>query len=412
MARLARDSRLETREARARLKAQGSPYYWCQIHPGLFVGYRRGARGGVWYVRRWMGNKYRKARLGVADDHADGAEVLSYAQAFRAAIAAAEAPVEVAPKDYTVAEAMADYLDWARVHTRTAWRIESTIHTHIMPNFGARRVAALTATEITRWHSRLAGAARRRRGRLERFDPDDPQAVRSRKASANRILTTLKAALNHAFSRRRVGSDDAWRRVRPFRKVEAPRVRYLTHAECKRLINACEPDFRALVQGALLTGARYGELTGAHVGDYDPDGATLSVLGKDQTWRHIPLTEEGVALMERLTAGRHAGERLFSRADGGPWGRSHQYRRMREACQAAGIEPRVSFHILRHTYGSLLALADVPLKIISLAMGHADTRITERHYAHLQPDHVARTVRAKLPRFGIDQGNIVKIDRP
>ena len=38
-------------------------------------------------------------------------------------------------------------------------------------------------------------------------------------------------------------------------------MRYLSEAECVRLVNACEPAFRNLVRGALLTGCRYSELT-------------------------------------------------------------------------------------------------------------------------------------------------------
>ena len=34
------------------------------------------------------------------------------------------------------------------------------------------------------------------------------------------------------------GTDDAWRRVAPFKNVGAPVVRYLAEAECKRLVNA------------------------------------------------------------------------------------------------------------------------------------------------------------------------------
>jgi integrase len=43
-------------------------------------------------------------------------------------------------------------------------------------------------------------------------------------------------------------------------------IRYLTLAEAKRLTNACDPDFRPLVQAALHTGARYGELVPLHSG--------------------------------------------------------------------------------------------------------------------------------------------------
>ena len=60
--------------------------------------------------------------------------------------------------------------------------------------------------------------------------------LRKRRATANRILTVLKAALNHAWKSGHVSSDDAWRRVKPFRAVETARVRYLSDAECVRLV--------------------------------------------------------------------------------------------------------------------------------------------------------------------------------
>ena len=53
------------------------------------------------------------------------------------------------------------------------------------------------------------------------------------------------------------------------------RVRYLSEAECVRLVNACEPAFRNLVRGALLTGCRYSELTAMHVADFNADAAEI-----------------------------------------------------------------------------------------------------------------------------------------
>jgi hypothetical protein len=66
-------------------------------------------------------------------------------------------------------------------------------------------------------------------------------------------VTVLKAALNHAWKAGHVASDDAWRQVKPFKGVETA-LRYLSEAECVRLVNACEPAFRNLVRGAMLTG--------------------------------------------------------------------------------------------------------------------------------------------------------------
>ena len=90
---------------------------------------------------------------------------------------------------------------------------------------------------------------------------------------------------------------------------------------------------------------------------------------------------------------------MFLREDSQPWDKSHQVRRITKACQQAKIEPVISFHILRHTYGSLLASRGVPLQVIAELLGHSDTRITSRHYAHLMPSFVADTLRANLPTF-------------
>jgi hypothetical protein len=51
--------------------------------------------------------------------------------------------------------------------------------------------------------------------------------VRQRRASANRIFGVLKAALNLAFREGLAVSDEAWRRVKPFREASAPKIRYL-----------------------------------------------------------------------------------------------------------------------------------------------------------------------------------------
>lgn len=65
----------------------------------------------------------------------------------------------------------------------------------------------------------------------------------------------------------------------------------------------------------------------------------------------------------------------------------------------AKVEP-AGFHILRHTYASTLAMAGVPLGVIAEALGHADERITRKHYAHLSPSYVRDAVRAGLGSLG------------
>jgi integrase len=272
---------------------------------------------------------------------------------------------------------------------------------------GALPLTKLTARKVEDWHHGLAEKAalvRTKVGHKPNHRKADRSAdgTRKRRATANRILTVLKAALNHAWKAGHVGSDDVWRRVPPFRAVELPRIRYLTEGECLRLVNACEPAFRNLVRGALLTGCRYSELISLRTADFNPDAGVITVReSKAGKPRHVVLTEEGQSLFKTLTAGKLGTDSIFLRTDGHPWGKSHQLRPMIEACGRAKIKPAVSFHVLRHTHGSTLAMRGVPMAVIAEQLGHADTRMTEKHYAHLSGGYVAETIRAHFPKLGI-----------
>jgi integrase len=93
----------------------------------------------------------------------------------------------------------------------------------------------------------------------------------------------LKAALNRAFQAGRAASDSAWRKVKPFRRVDEAVVRYLSVVEARRLVRACAEDFRDMVQAALLTGCRYSELARLRCHDFNHDSGTLAIrLSKDK----------------------------------------------------------------------------------------------------------------------------------
>jgi integrase len=153
--------------------------------------------------------------------------------------------------------------------------------------------------------------------------------------------------------------------------------------EARRLINACDPDFRPLVEAALATGCRYGELVRLQVEDFNCAARTLAIrTSKSGRPRHVVLTEEGEALFTRLTVGREGAAPIFVRPDGRPWAASNQIRRMVEASARATITPAVNFHALRHTWASLIVMAGAPLLVAARNLGHADTRMVEKHYGH------------------------------
>jgi integrase len=92
---------------------------------------------------------------------------------------------------------------------------------------------------------------------------------------------------------------------------------------------------------------------------------------------------------------------MFRHADGSAWQKSEQARPMTEACTNGRIKPAISFHILRHTWASLSVMAGVPLMVVAKNLGHADTRMVEKHYGHLAPSFVADAIRAGAPRYDV-----------
>src|SRR5262245_15329974 len=127
MARTLHDARLDTRNARLRLKQRREPY-WRSISGGLAVGYRKGAMGGTWIARHYNadhGSRYHS--IGPADDivDADGVHVLAFADAQEAARKwfahlARQDGGEVKRGPYTVGDCVAEYLSFLEDERKTS----------------------------------------------------------------------------------------------------------------------------------------------------------------------------------------------------------------------------------------------------------------------------------------------------
>jgi integrase len=426
MARKARDDRLETRTARLKLRPAKEPY-WRTIQKGQAIGYRRldGGKSGTWIARHndpAHGRRYKS--LGIADDlsDADGVQTFAFGEAQdRAREWFTELTAErrgTPAKPFTVADAVDHYIvDYTARGGKARSYVETTFRAHIVPTLGEKLLTDLAPEIIRRWHHALALApARLRAGpktKVRKVRPaKDADAKRARRATANGILTMLKAALNLAYREGKVVSDAAWRRVQPFRQVDAPRVRFLTDEDSVRLTNACPEDLRALVVAALLTGCRYQELATLRPMDIDLAAGVLTVRhSKAGKPRSAILTKEAVEFFRHEMAGKAVNAVLLPRADGEPWGKSLQFRPLRVACAAAKITPSISFHILRHTHGSRLAMRGVPMAVIAAQLGHASVKVTERHYAHLAPSYIADTIRNAFGALGLGpQSNVVLLE--
>jgi integrase len=306
--------------------------YFAKIAKGLRLGYYRGAVSGSWVASLYRGALgYETKALGAADDttDADSATVFDFWQAQEKAKEWAERQRLIAAGivhkgPYTVADAIRDYLVEiaAEKKPEAVKGAKYVFDAWVLPALGSIEVENLTTDQLIRWRNKIATAPKRVRTKKRaaehatRETPDDDDARRARKATANRILAMLKAALNRAFYADRVPLDSAWRKIKPFKRVDEAVVRYLSIPDIRRLVNACPEDFRCLVEAALYTGCRYAELTRLRFEDYNEDSGTLSVRLSKGKIRHVVLTDEGKTAFRLWTAGLRPSERIFLRSDG------------------------------------------------------------------------------------------------
>lgn len=239
----------------------------------------------------------------------------------------------------------------------------------------------------------------------------DPDVRRQRRQTANRVWNAFRAALNHAWrddESTGVETDAAWRRVKSLKVSEGGPPRMLEPIEITRLLNAAEGPFRALLRGALLTGSRYGELIAMRATDFRAEDQFI-VIRQRKTGKTLlqPLTDEGSAFFEQMTAGKDADDLIFMRDAENGWRKSDQARPMREAANRAHVKG-VSFKTTRATYGKSLLLATQNIELVAKALGHSDVRITRKHYAQYLPNELAEGVRKMAP-IGIEDSNVRKI---
>jgi integrase len=374
MVRAVRKASLETRTARLKLPVARKPMF-IRIGPGVSLGYRRNQVAGTWVLRVADGKGGAITRaIGTADDFtdADGVSVLNYWQAQdKAQSVARHSNGSVAAKPLTVRRAAEVYLEKLEAkNPRTARDTRGRLILHFLNKFGNELVTNLTKWKLEGWLNSMA------------LKSQDREAVRRSKDTANRVLSMIKALLNHALRDPANGitDDHAWRLVKPYHGVATPRATHFSEAQARALIEATpEREFADLLTAGFLTGARYGELIDSSVRDFDEAARTLSVDGKTGP-RTIILQSEAVSFFKTACSGRGADEPLLRRRDGARWNRSHQQRRMALALERGGLDQEGTFYALRHSYISRAIEGEVPLNIIAENCG-TSVRIIETTYA-------------------------------
>jgi integrase len=427
MSRTIRNARLDSRDGRSKLAVRREPH-WVKIARGWHLGYRKIASDHGTWIARFRPATYGKRQyksLGESDDRhdADGSKFLSFRQAQLAAekfFHEAEAggddeDVHRRRGELTVSHALADYFANREARgDKSVKEDRARAAVLIEPGLGSIEIKKLKKQQIVDWLNKLATSPARVRS-AQGTEPafrqpgDGPKEKqdRARRASANRTLAVLKAALNAAAKEPSTRlSDDAWRGIKPFQGAAAARVVFMNDSEVTRLVNAAQGSFRNLVTAALLTGARYSELARLVAEDLNADAGTLHVrVSKgdrgDRVGRHIVLTTEAIEFFSRLRIGLARTALMLTKDDGTPWRKADQDQRFKVARQNAGIRDDATFHSCRHVYAARLVRKGLPLKMVADQLGHSSIKMVEKHYGQVAPGIVADAIRGAFGTLGV-----------
>lgn len=205
--------------------------------------------------------------------------------------------------------------------------------------------------------------------------------------SHGKALGHLRQLLRAAVDHRLLDTDPSQGVKKPTRPLHVDRI--LTRDEWEKLDTSTGHD--PMVRLMLWCGLRWGEAAGLHGTEVDLDKNRLWIIRvnlKNGKLRDYPKTKScnrilpipdiaASALREILHPGR-----LFTSPTGRGLRYSNWYKRWSPWLAAARLPlPRLTPHDLRHTYGSRLADAGMPIHDIAALMGHDETRSTER-YVH------------------------------
>lgn len=213
-------------------------------------------------------------------------------------------------------------------------------------------------------------------------------------ARVNRYLAALSSVLTTASREWEWMDDNPLRKVSKLKEPKG-RVRYLNDEEREALLQAAKESgnkhlYLALVM-ALSTGARRKEIWDLSWRDVDLKRGFLSLLKtKNGEVRTVPIQGLGLELLRNHSKLRRLDTDLLFPSQRNPK-RSMDFRvPFEKALDKAGIED-FTWHDLRHSCASYLAMNGAPMRTIAEILGHKSLAMVHR-YSHLSPEHLKDAV--------------------
>jgi len=216
-------------------------------------------------------------------------------------------------------------------------------------------------------------------------------------SSVNRLVRSIKQAIKKASEwGNTVASDIGAKRL----KESEGRLIWYTPEQCQKILAKCKGKWLTMALLGIRAGLRRSEIAWLTWNDIDLKSGLLRITGK-AGWkpkggksRHIPMAHD---LQKHLAELQNKEGFLFDHDDQALDVMTSYFIKL---IDKAGCEG--SLHAFRHTFGSHLVQAGVPLIMVKELMGHSKIETT-MIYAHLAPDNLTSSIQ-KLPKLGVILG--------
>lgn len=222
---------------------------------------------------------------------------------------------------------------------------------------------------------------------------------RRSKHAAKVYHKTLKAAFNRAIN--------IWGyiEINPFNKVKAPKIPqslpiFISGEEFKKLLdNINEKLFEDIFTVAFFTGLRLGELTNLTWESISLQNKKIilrntdSFTTKSKRERMIPMTKQVQAVFSRMYSGvENEKDYVFTRILNVRLNEDYVSKKFKGVVKISGLNTKIHFHTLRHSFASNLVRKGVPLIFVKELMGHQDISTTQI-YSHVRREDLTKSVR-------------------
>jgi integrase/recombinase XerD len=241
---------------------------------------------------------------------------------------------------------------------------------------------------------------------------DQPEAA-GRKLSSESLylqIAALRAFYNFAETEKFLPENVAENLSLPRRWQRLPKS--LSTSEIERLLEPEKPETpsalcdQAVLELAYASGLRVAELRGARLEHLHLEAGFLTVIGKGNKERVVPVGRKAVEAIGRyLEAGRpvlltrKSPANLFLNRRGRPFAASTLWARIKRRVRRAEIGRNVTPHALRHSFATHLLENGADLRVIQELLGHANISTTEV-YTHVTVSRLRDIHRRFHPRSG------------